>query len=182
MAVVTTTCRRPKMRSHRTIRPAKAASTSSASACVCQPCWFRRSLRLAPCIVHPRRRRSITRRSWRRSKNDLRCRRSPPGMRPRRTWAARWTLGTPRTDDPLAGVKPPTSKSVPKLPAGPDHIETILAEAAERLPIPEGDEPRAPAHITALYLGKGCRGLCAESLSSLREIAKVAISGRRGKQ
>jgi hypothetical protein len=47
-------------------------------------------------------------------------------------------LATPRKDDPLAGLNVPTSKSTPPLPAGPDHLETTLAEAAERLPIAEG--------------------------------------------
>jgi phospholipase C len=49
------------------------------------------------------------------------------------------TLATARKDDPLAGVKVPASKSAPPLPAGPDHLEMALAEAAERLPIGEGD-------------------------------------------
>jgi phospholipase C len=48
------------------------------------------------------------------------------------------TLTVPRTDDPLANLKPPTSKAAPQLPPGPDHLETALAEAAERLPAPEG--------------------------------------------
>ncbi len=47
------------------------------------------------------------------------------------------TLATPRTDDPLAGLTVPVSKSIPQLPAGPDHLELALAEAAERLPAPE---------------------------------------------
>lgn len=48
------------------------------------------------------------------------------------------TLATPRKDDPLAGSKVPASKSAPRLPAGPDHLEMALAEGAERLPVPEG--------------------------------------------
>ena len=48
------------------------------------------------------------------------------------------TLATPRKDDPLAGLKAPASKSTPPLPAGPDHLEMALAEAAERLPVTEG--------------------------------------------
>jgi phospholipase C len=47
------------------------------------------------------------------------------------------TLAAPRTDDPLAGATVPTAKSTPPLPAGPDHLETALAEAAERLPVSE---------------------------------------------
>jgi phospholipase C len=47
------------------------------------------------------------------------------------------TLATPRTDDPLAGLKAPAAKSTPPLPAGPDHLETALANAAERLPVSE---------------------------------------------
>jgi len=38
-----------------------------------------------------------------------------------------------RTDDPLAGAKVPTAKTTPALPAGPDHLEMAMAEAAERL-------------------------------------------------
>jgi phospholipase C len=48
------------------------------------------------------------------------------------------TLSKPRTDDPLAGVKPPVSKRTPKLPAEPNHLETALAEGANALPVPEG--------------------------------------------
>jgi phospholipase C len=48
------------------------------------------------------------------------------------------TLAAPRTDDPLAGLTVPVSKSHPLLPAGPDHLEMALAEAAERLPIDDG--------------------------------------------
>jgi phospholipase C len=48
------------------------------------------------------------------------------------------TLATPRTDDPLSGLKVPASKSTPPLPTGPDHLEIALAEGAERLPVDDG--------------------------------------------
>jgi phospholipase C len=50
------------------------------------------------------------------------------------------TLATPRTDDPLAGIKVPATKFMPSLPAGPDHLEIVLAEAAERLPVAEAGD------------------------------------------
>jgi phospholipase C len=48
------------------------------------------------------------------------------------------TLASARVDDPLSGVKPPVSSAAPKLPAGPDRLETALAEAAARLPERDG--------------------------------------------
>jgi phospholipase C len=48
------------------------------------------------------------------------------------------TRTTPRTDDPLSGVTPPVSTIALALPAGPDHLEQALAEAAKNLPISDG--------------------------------------------
>src|ERR1700722_7116833 len=50
------------------------------------------------------------------------------------------TLATPRTDDPLAGIKVPATRFMPSLPAGPDRLEIVLAEAAERLPVAEAGD------------------------------------------
>jgi phospholipase C len=47
------------------------------------------------------------------------------------------TLSTPRTDDPLAGVKPPASKAKPKISSTPNHLVRALAETATGLPVPE---------------------------------------------
>jgi phospholipase C len=47
------------------------------------------------------------------------------------------TLSTPRTDDPLAGVKPPVSKTSPKLSSAPNHLVMALAQTATSLPVPE---------------------------------------------
>jgi phospholipase C len=61
------------------------------------------------------------------------------------------TLSQPRTDDPLAGVKPPVAKEVPVLSSEPDHLEIALAEAAMRLPVPEdgaGHQHVLPAFTT----------------------------------
>jgi hypothetical protein len=61
------------------------------------------------------------------------------------------TLSQPRTDDPLAGVKPPIAQTAPALPSGPDHMEITLAEAAMRLPVPEdgaGHQDMLPAFAT----------------------------------
>ncbi len=44
-------------------------------------------------------------------------------------------LTTPRTDDPLNGIQPPTSAAVLPPTAGPDHLEAALAASAENLPI-----------------------------------------------
>ena len=45
------------------------------------------------------------------------------------------TLQTLRTDDPLAGVKVPTSAAASPLPATPDKFEAAIAESAADLPI-----------------------------------------------
>ena len=45
------------------------------------------------------------------------------------------TLQMARTDDPLSGVNAPTSKSNPKMPAGPAHLEQVLADGAAQLPL-----------------------------------------------
>ena len=63
-------------------------------------------------------------------------------LKPRST-----TLTAPRKDDPLAGLKVPASKSKPPLRAGPDNLETALAEAAERLPVPEGRRSAGHRHV-----------------------------------
>jgi phospholipase C len=47
------------------------------------------------------------------------------------------TLATPRTDDPLAGVTPPASKTSPKISSTPNHLVMALAEGATSLPVPE---------------------------------------------
>lgn len=47
------------------------------------------------------------------------------------------TLSKARTDDPLSGVRPPSSKSSPKMPKQPDHLETALAQNAADLPLPD---------------------------------------------
>jgi phospholipase C len=56
------------------------------------------------------------------------------------------TLATPRTDDPLAGLKVPASKSKPALPAGPDNLQTALAEGAERLPVADDGKNAGHKH------------------------------------
>lgn len=45
------------------------------------------------------------------------------------------TLATPRTDDPLKGIAVPKSGQAPAFPAGPDHLEQALADAAASLPV-----------------------------------------------
>jgi len=45
------------------------------------------------------------------------------------------TLGQARADDPLSGVKVPTSSAAPVHPPGPTHLEQALAESAELLPV-----------------------------------------------
>ena len=47
------------------------------------------------------------------------------------------SLATARTDDPLSGVQPPVSSHKPALPSGPSHLQCVLAETAENLPIAE---------------------------------------------
>jgi phospholipase C len=57
------------------------------------------------------------------------------------------TLSTPRTDDPLAGVKPPVSKTSPRISSAPNHLVTALAETATSLPVPEA-KGKAHRHDT----------------------------------
>jgi len=80
------------------------------------------------------------------------------------------TLATPRTDDPLSGLKVPASKSTPPLPAGPDHLEMALAEAAERLPIDEG----AAGHQHALPQFKSGREAVDYARRRYRTFANMA--------
>jgi phospholipase C len=47
------------------------------------------------------------------------------------------TLTKPRTDDPLQGVTPPQSQVVARLSVGPSHLEKVLADTAELLPVPD---------------------------------------------
>ena len=61
------------------------------------------------------------------------------------------TLSAPRTDDPLAGVKVPAAKSTPPMPPGPDHLELVLAENAERLPVTEAGANAGHEHILPAF-------------------------------
>lgn len=45
------------------------------------------------------------------------------------------TLAKARTDDPLSGVRVPSSSSTPAMPAGPDHLQSALAATAADLPL-----------------------------------------------
>ncbi|AIF48770.1 alkaline phosphatase family protein [Dyella japonica] len=47
------------------------------------------------------------------------------------------TLTTPRTDDPLAGVTPPTSKGKNPAAGVPSHLQQVYAELVSRLPVPD---------------------------------------------
>ncbi|QNK02110.1 alkaline phosphatase family protein [Dyella telluris] len=47
------------------------------------------------------------------------------------------TLATPRTDDPLAGVMPPTSKGKNPAAGEPSHLQQVYAELVSRLPVPD---------------------------------------------
>ncbi|MGO9261494.1 MAG: alkaline phosphatase family protein [Bryobacteraceae bacterium] len=60
------------------------------------------------------------------------------------------TLSTPRTDDPLAGVTPPASKTSPRISSAPNHLVTALAETATSLPVPE-DGGKAHQHDTPQF-------------------------------
>jgi phospholipase C len=64
------------------------------------------------------------------------------------------TLASLRTDDPLAGAKVPTAKTTPALPAGPDHLEMAMAEAAERLPVGDADGSGHQHTLPAFQSGK----------------------------
>ncbi|HZT32431.1 MAG TPA: alkaline phosphatase family protein [Bryobacteraceae bacterium] len=54
------------------------------------------------------------------------------------------TLAQARKDDPLAGVRVPTSTAAPALPEEPDKLEMALAEHASALPLPS--EPHGHRH------------------------------------
>lgn len=62
------------------------------------------------------------------------------------------TLQKLRTDDPLSGVKVPTSAVLPPVSAKPDKFETAIAEAAQDLPIHDtagnGHHHEVPAFAT----------------------------------
>jgi phospholipase C len=47
------------------------------------------------------------------------------------------TLSHPRTDDPLAGVTPPASKTRPRISSAPNHLVAAMAATATSLPVPE---------------------------------------------
>ncbi|MBV9742364.1 MAG: phosphoesterase [Acidobacteriia bacterium] len=47
------------------------------------------------------------------------------------------TLQTARTDDPLAGVKVPVATAIPPLDTKPSHLQEVLADTAELLPVPD---------------------------------------------
>jgi phospholipase C len=47
------------------------------------------------------------------------------------------TLSTPRTDDPLAGVTPPTASSQALDVTVPSHLEQVHAELVSELPVPD---------------------------------------------
>ncbi|MFI5365837.1 MAG: alkaline phosphatase family protein [Candidatus Binatia bacterium] len=51
------------------------------------------------------------------------------------------TLAQARTDDPLKGVKVPSSGKQPKAPKAPSHLEQKLAESAENLPVSDKPGP-----------------------------------------
>ncbi|HXQ20192.1 MAG TPA: alkaline phosphatase family protein [Candidatus Acidoferrales bacterium] len=51
------------------------------------------------------------------------------------------TLAQARTDDPLKGVKVPSSGKQPPAPKAPSHLEQKLAESAENLPVSDKPGP-----------------------------------------
>jgi len=55
------------------------------------------------------------------------------------------SLATPRTDDPLAGVTPPTSKGKNPAAGEPSHLQLVYAELVSRLPVP--DATGATQHV-----------------------------------
>jgi len=63
--------------------------------------------------------------------------------------SAALTLSTARTDDPLAGVTPPTSTVLPPSVEQPSHLQQVHAELVSHLPVPPGVGP-SPAALSNL--------------------------------
>ncbi|MGC2108885.1 MAG: alkaline phosphatase family protein [Candidatus Korobacteraceae bacterium] len=63
------------------------------------------------------------------------------------------TLSKARSDDPLEGVKVPSSAKKPAFPAGPSHLQQVLAESAMNLPV--SDEPGNGHHVDTPHFKTG---------------------------
>lgn len=69
--------------------------------------------------------------------------------------SAALSLHTPRTDDPLAGVSPPTARGANPAAGRPSHLQQVYAELVAALPVPDAQGGTAHAmpamHTEAEY-------------------------------
>jgi phospholipase C len=64
------------------------------------------------------------------------------------------TLAQARQDDPLSGIKVPSSTAAPKPPPGPDHLQQALAESAALLPVSDTAGPGYHHEMPKFHTGQ----------------------------
>jgi phospholipase C len=64
------------------------------------------------------------------------------------------TLAQARQDDPLSGIKVPSSTGAPKPPPGPDHLQQALAESAALLPVSDTAGPGYHHEMPKFHTGQ----------------------------